>query len=142
MGEAASLDELVADLQRELEGQLSANGWKVEAGVGEHAPRFWVSFWHPLSSDASVSFDSEKDWRRSLERLLQRPEFKIIESAPREIPHTRLIRAIRQNAKGFEWPPSVVERLALILGGEGVLTPDEANWLDKAGPAWPLGVHR
>jgi hypothetical protein len=130
IGQAQALSDLVETLQREIEDRLSENGWTVEATVSQMAPRFSVSFEHPLTSDVVLSLDSEQDYRGAVERFLASPEFDVVAKAPSDTPHARLIRAIRENAKGMDWPPSVIERLALILGLEG----------DSAGAAWSLGV--
>jgi hypothetical protein len=140
VGTVDPLGDLVDQLRQEIEARLAPDGWIVEARVSR-PPRFSLAFQHPLTSDTSVSLDSTKDYRRTLERFLGSSEFDLVANAPRDVPHARLIRAIRENAKGFEWPPSVTERLALIFELEGILTPEEARWLDTAGAAWALGVH-
>lgn len=57
-----------------------------------------------------VSLDSDKDFRTSLERVLARPEFPTVASAPTEIPHALLLGAIRQNAR--DWTGPLPEGLA------------------------------
>ena len=99
-------------------------------------PRFSIAFEHPLTGILTVSLDSQKDFRASLEQVIARPEFATVARAPADVPHARLLGAIRENAKGLDWPPSVIERLAVILEVHGVLTSEEAEWLEDAGAAW------
>jgi hypothetical protein len=122
-----------------IAARLAEHGWTVALNSVK-PPRFSISFEHPLTSDVILSLDSTTDSLQSnVERFLNRREFATVRAAPSEIPHAGLLRAIRENAKGLEWPPSVIERLALILGANGALTGDEAEWLETAGAAWYEG---
>jgi hypothetical protein len=116
--------------------QLEPGGWSVTSSSG-HLPRFSVTVAHLLSSRMTISLDASQDSvSDSLARFLARREFEVIKRAPRSTPHAELISALRQNAAGLDWPPTVIERLAQILRVQNVLTHDEADWLADAGAAW------
>ena len=124
--------EVILRLQR----LLAPYGWSITLGTFKPT-LFSIVFEHPLTSDVILSADSEKQTMHdNIDRFLDQPEFDRIRQAPPGIPHAQLIRAIRENAKGLEWPESVVERLALILETQGLLTEAEAAWLEDAGSAW------
>jgi hypothetical protein len=124
------------DVLRRLDELLASSGWSVSLGTLK-SPRFSIVFEHPLTPDVILSLDSEKNtMQENLDRFLEQPEFARIKEAPRDVPHAALMRAIRENAKGLQWPTSVTERLALILEKHGLLTEAEAEWLEEAGSAW------
>jgi hypothetical protein len=119
-----------------LEERLAPSGWNVHLGTIK-PPRFSIVFEHALTSDVILSVDSEKgSTEGKIDEFVSHPEFERMREAPIEAPHAELIRAIRENAKGGEWPADVIERLALILKVQGLLSAAEAEWLERAGAAW------
>jgi len=120
-----------------LRTSLAPVGWTIEAhpSVG---PRVQIRFAHPLTATFTLSSDLSADSSdATIERFLRRPEFALIAQAPKDVPHASLIRAIREHARGARWPIPVTQDLALILRAHDVLTPEESEWLSRAGPCWP-----
>jgi hypothetical protein len=52
------------------------------------------------------------------------------------MPHAEFIGALRENAAGMNRSQKVVRNFATLLESYDILTPDEADWLAAAGPAW------
>jgi len=128
----------IADVEplKRFRAALEADGWTVEAG-DIHEDWWSVSVDHPLSNHSGFSGPmGRKDKSdRFIERCLKSREFRTITERP-EIVHEALIGQIRRAALTNSFDRRVVAIFARILRDQQLLTDEEAEWLEDAGPAW------
>ena len=119
----------------ELRTRLGEHGWRIELDTSD--PWACVTLNHDLTTPISFSFPNEKE---SLEQMmiegLKSPEFAIIAKAPSAIEHASLMKAVREAATVHSWDSQVIAVIARILQAHGVITNDEAHWLENAGHPW------
>jgi len=124
------------ELAATIGARLGGDGWTVN-GHPSTPPRFTFVLAHPLTADFILSVDPTSDSAEdTIERFLCRSEFAVISKAPKDLPHASLMRSLRENARGEQWPPFVLQGVARVLRGHDLLTSDEADWLTQAGPCW------
>lgn len=134
-----SPDKLTDQSQRSIERIRRATepyGWTVTASLRNG--HVGVTCTHDLSEQHTIGFANDEDSHAEfVERCLAHREFAVIASRPDEMPHVSLVRKLRRAAsRGTIWDEHGLEMVAMILGGEGVLTQAEAAWLEAAGPTW------
>lgn len=128
------VEDVAQILLRETIRRLSPDGWTVETRESPSPSWFHIQIDHELSSGFSWGLRRDNDDHEArFESFMQNPEFAAIRTRPADVPHAPLIRSIRGAAGALDWPPSVVENLADILEGHGLLTPSEGAWLRAVG---------
>jgi hypothetical protein len=114
---------------------LDRDGWTVE--LLDRGDSFALRIEHALSGGHTLYFPrSVSDGIERLNTLLDRFEFDAIRERPAETPHAPLLSSLRQAAKGMRWDKESLAALSRVLLAHGVLSPEEAAWLEYAGPAW------
>jgi len=115
--------------------RLEPHGWNVRQGfVGELLN---IELRHALTSQLGIGiFNDERDQSVRIGRLLKMREFGVIEERPRDLPNESLVGRIRIAGQVGRWSPDVVTTIARVLRMESVITDAEADWLERAGPAW------
>jgi hypothetical protein len=117
------------DLREELTRALGRDGWTVEVTTGPTF-RYVVDFTHPLvPGNHGCRFNSRED---VLAHVRQWREIQLVHDAPVRPERHRLLRGLWAAAA---WPhgngaPGAIRSVGYLLFEEGVLTEDEAHWLD------------
>jgi hypothetical protein len=115
--------------------RLRPEGWDVSQGYCDSY--FNIKLDHPPTSGFGFGFpNDDADHSDLVEGVLSGREFRVITSRPNEIVHESLLGRFRTAAQANQWDHDVVAIVARVLRHEGVLTDAEAEWLEKAGPAW------
>ncbi len=115
--------------------RLRPQGWEVDHDA--ESGYFHIRVGHPLTSRSALAFPNDGgDHSAFFETQLARREFRVIAERPEEMPNESLVGKIRVAAQANNWSADVVSVIARTLVGENVLTEEEAEWLETAGPAW------
>lgn len=126
-----SLDELIETHVK----MLRSDGWLVNVESADGSVVIKAS--HLLSYEQGVSLLREMDLKRNsrlLEATFGAGEFALVRNRPSPCPHESLLGKLRVAGGVNEWSHDIVDHLASILRSEELLTPDECDWLEMAGP--------
>ncbi|MDQ3823264.1 MAG: hypothetical protein M3321_08495 [Actinomycetota bacterium] len=115
--------------------RLRPDGWNVSQGYcGIY---FNVELRHKLTSNFGFGFpNDDRDHSDFVEGVLSRREFKVVANRPRAVVHESLLQRVRVSAQAHQWSHEIVAVIARLLRNERLLTDEEAEWLELAGPAW------
>jgi hypothetical protein len=89
-----------------------------------------------LTNGMTAAFQGDATAIKRLSHLLDRREFSVVASAPRDLPHAMMMRQLRERATVDDWLPIVLGGIAEVLAHNGALTEAEADWLATAGGCW------
>lgn len=122
-------------LERSLRARLQGDGWSVRLERREDG-RVTVHFDHVLVGPIGLTLDlNNQAWRDTLCEWLQGPEFTIVRERPAAMPHAQRVGRLRQVAAVQLWSSDELAAVGVALCEHDVLTPEETDWLRKAGPA-------
>lgn len=129
-------DGVLARLERRLGRDLRPDGWSVSVQHADGtADAVKVTLAHPLVPGEWALVGSEQHIEATVrETIAHWREITLVHGAPVRPERARLLRELRTLA---DWPHGEETRDALravarVLAEDGLLTPEEARWLDEA----------
>jgi hypothetical protein len=114
---------------------LECNGWRVD--VRATRARVNIDLSHDLTTPTVIGFAHDSsDHLEFVKQALNDHEFILIAQRPSKVVHAPLIARLREVAQANQWSEAVLVVIAEVLGSQGVLSRDEAQWLKRAGATW------
>jgi hypothetical protein len=135
MCDLEGLTQAARDAVGLFETTLRPLGWSVVTTLTAAGVNVEVD--HPLSVSQGFNFrNDDSDHLRFVRDQLELREFAVIAASPSRVEHASLIQRLRAVARANNWDPRILEVLASVLESQSVLSVEESEWLEKAGPAW------